>query len=533
MSRKKKKNKNKKKKGTDMSFWDKTKQAIGFAAKTKPEEKIDPETLSVALFKQSLLDEIAEDCLPKAGGSEFQVHYRGVQFLIEKPNSNKRLVFTIPTVFFNMPQTVTSGSVDYTLDDVADAAKAVKPISDALAEKIAAAFPLAYFEKQGFIISAREAEMGSMHRHPGNFGFSGIDLDNQVEKPGIIFRRLECEDLIQVDSVMYIPNNSVQLVTTETRAITVKPSSDGGIEGEYLESPTMHYILQDKETTSDFGEFFGSADEAEKEFKFKYAKKWYSKDYPEIEEVLKVFLSEMDYEPIAVVDPELIKQFASTYSKPGRTYGYNRGSGYHNANAWDDYDYGDEYYTHGVVTKPDPVTTTTGDDSTPMTAEEKRMIHRPTWRPTQTLSLLRTRKIDLDKYPNIDGKASDEDMLAIVQALKDADYDDADVKVFLQSTGYPAQEAINRWYENLTVDVDVTDDSETEQNTVDGNEATNSSSIVALLKSAKDQEDLFDSIDILFDSDMEEDEIKMYLDEAGFPEVTLVEYYRSYPNVDR
>jgi len=175
-----KKNK-KKKKEKKMGWWKNiekkfTGSTYSVSNVTKPSVGKDPNTLSIALFKQSALDKIAEVCLPKAGGSEFQVHYRGVQFIITKDNEPKRIVFTVPTVFFNFPQTVTTASVDYNLDEVADLSNQVAPISAKMAEQIAAAFPLKYFQNQGFNIEARELEMGSMHRHPGDFGFSSTDL---------------------------------------------------------------------------------------------------------------------------------------------------------------------------------------------------------------------------------------------------------------------------------------------------------------------------------------------------------------------
>lgn len=527
-----KKNKKQKKKEAKMGWWEKTKKTFGTTSwnKTKPTVGKNKDTLSIALFKQSTLDKIAEDCLPKAGGAEFQVHYRGIQILIKKPESNKRIVFTIPTVFFNMPQTVTSGSVDYTLDDVAEASNQVKPISDAMVSKIIEAFPVAYFEQQGFEVSARELEMGSMHRHPGNFGFSTIDLDNQVEKPGIIFRRLECEDLIQVDSVMYIPNGTVKLVTTETRNITVKPTEDGGIEGQYLETPTMHYIIQDVEVFDDFGDFFGEEEAAQtKKITFKYGKSWFDKDYPEIEEILKIFVGNLDYDPMIIVDPGLIK----TYTYQRKTYGgantYTRKNNYHYYNdygyAYDDDGFDDLGY---ATPKGIPAPGTQEAEAT-KTPEQKRILERPTWRPTQTLSLLRTRKVDLKQYPEIDGKGSDQDMLAIVQALKDKNYLDQDIRKFLTDTGYPAHEAMIMYYNNLEEEiVEVTDDETLLPDETSGMAQEASSNIQLLLKTAKDEDDLYDTIDILFDSDIDEDEVKNQLDEAGYnPEVVMKAYWAS------
>ena len=515
----KNKNKNKNKKVEKMGLWESTKKTFrGWGNQiTKPKEDKDPNTLNVVLFKQSHLDKIAEDCLPKAGGSEFQVQYRGLQIIIQKPESEKRVVFTVPTVFFNMPQKVTSGSVDYNLDQIAERSQQVKPISDKLAAEFMKAFPVAFFKAKGFEIQARELEMGSIHRHPGNFGFSTIDLDNQVEKPGVIFRRLQCEDLIQVDSVIYIPNKAVNLVTTETRVITVKPSADGGIEGWYKEAPTMSYIIQDGTAEVGFGEFFDVEDKSK--IKFKYDKTWFSKDYEMIEGILEVFVTELKdgYNPVSVINPDDITQ-AYSYAKT-RTYG--NGYNYYNS-GWDDVDeYGDYDISYANLrNKKDSGTTTNTDTKTAgetMTTEERRMLYRPTYRPTQTLSLLRTRKINLKDYPEIDGKGSDKDMLTIVKALKDNDYTDDEVRTFMVTTGYPAHDAIDMYYEDLASVIEPLTDVEEGKG--------ESSNIVQLLRMSKNDAEFFEAIDILKDSGITDEEITEYLKMAGQSDAVLVRYH--------
>jgi hypothetical protein len=421
-------------------------------AKTKPIVGSDPETLSIVLYIQSTLDEIADICKPKAGGSEFQVHYRGVQYVIEKPESNKRIVFTIPTVFFNMPQKVSTASVDFNLDEVAAISKEIIPISDAIASEIGKYFPLEFFKQLGFKVSARELEMGSIHRHPGDFGFSATDLDNQVEKPGVIFRNRGCNDKIQTDSVMYLKTEGVKIVVTETRGVTVAPSEDEGIEGHYLETPTISYVLQDKVYNEGFQEFFGGEEDSSQDFKYIVDQKWITKEYPEIKEIFNAFLEEFDYEPKLLIDPELITQSYGGWS--GRSYNYNRKNSYGNhgyyGDYWDDYDVlddddDDDNDLTGLYDKSGGMSS---DVKSGTTAKERKTLTRAPWRKTQTLGKLRVAKIELGQFPDIDGSTSDKDIIAIVTAMKAAQYTDAEIRQLLADCDYPST-AMATYYNHL------------------------------------------------------------------------------------
>jgi len=403
--------------------------------KVKPTVGKDPETLSVVLYKQSTLEEIASLCKPKAGGSEFQVHFRGIQYVIQKPGSQKRLVFTIPTVFFNMPQKVTSGSVDFNLDEIATISDEIAPISLEFGKKIDKAFPSAFFKSLGFEVTGRELEMGSIHRHPGDFGFSATDLDNQVEKPGVIFRNRGCNDKIQIDSVLYLPvQQPVKIVVTETRAVTVSPLEDGGIEGQYLETPTISYIMQDKVFACGFDDFFGGNDDSSEEIKYKVDQKWIDKKYPQIKDIFDSFLEANDYEPMLLIDPELIKQEFTSYN-----YGrYSRKTGFHNRSSfYYDYDGYDDFTEEdfGLESWENESDVAVG---APGQKTNEAPLERPTWRKTQTLGKLKSKyKIELKKYPEIDGSASDEDIIAIATAMKKEGYTDPDIRSLFQNCDYP------------------------------------------------------------------------------------------------
>lgn len=445
----------KKHKDTNMAWWNGKDQKVTSYAnrwnKTKPTTGQQNDTLSVMLYKQSVLDEIAALCKPKAGGSEFQVHCRGVQIFIKKPESDKRLVFTLPTYYFNMPQKVSTGSVDFNLDEVSEISNQIAPMSAVMGEEIVSKFPLAFFEELGFEISVRELEMGSLHRHPGDFGFSGTDLDNQVEKPGVIFRNLKCQDKVQVDSVMYIPTSHVKIVTTETRVVSVQPTEDNeGIEGTYETAPTLCYIIKDQdEAPVGFGEFFHKKVEpVEGEVDFKIDQFQTKEEHDEITQLLQTFLNEMDYSPQLIIDPELIVQEFTrnvTYNKGTKPYNNRYG-------AHDPYNYygqmdDDDDETYSVVTNPmldGAQKSGTGGVIKPAPA----MTVRPTWRKTQALGLLTAKGVDVKGNINITGNASDEDVIAIVTELKALELSDDVCRAFFTTCDYP-KGSIDLYYTDL------------------------------------------------------------------------------------
>ena len=278
---------------------------------------IDTDLVSV-LFDQETLDTIMRKCLPKAGGSEFQFHYRALQVKLTN-QKGERVIFTFPTVFFNFPQKVSGGSVDFNLVEVEERSEIVKDMSVELAQQIMTIFPTDIFQSMGFDVKFVEGEIGSIHRHPGRFGFSATDLRNNPLNPGVIFRVKEATDLHQVDSVLFC-GQEAELFTTEARLFNTKQvdpnDEDKGATGTVDTCPTLCYIKQDKPIVTPknrFVNFFD--DEAEDEpSSFLINKFRIDSEIDEIEEIMDL-VSE-SYTPVDVVDPNLIEQ---------RHYGYTGG----------------------------------------------------------------------------------------------------------------------------------------------------------------------------------------------------------------
>ena len=214
------------------------------AAISRPTDTKDYNKFSVLLMRQSWLDQISAICEPPAGDSEFQVHYRALVVRIKQGGAEA--IISVPTYFYNFTQTVTSGSVHYHLNDLeAEAAKGdtIVPLKiNEILEKmpflagIKAVFPDAE-------VSYQEVNSGSLHRHPGRFGFSSIDYDKDPTNPGVIYREAECVDKVHTDSVIYLGKNT-EIYTTETRILNLKQVGQG-VEGTYCQIPTLTYILKD------------------------------------------------------------------------------------------------------------------------------------------------------------------------------------------------------------------------------------------------------------------------------------------------
>ena len=230
-----------------------------------PTDTKDVTKLSVLLLRQSTLNNISAICQPVAGGSEFQVHYRALVVRIK--NENREFILSIPTAFYNFEQKVASASVDYHLDNVEKAAAVAKPISDLVIKEIFKEMPLLGMLKDMYDgiaeVTYEEVNSGSMHRHPGRFGFSGTDYTKNPRNPGVIYREAEATDKVHTDSVLYLGTRT-EIYTTETRILNLKPVGEG-VEGTYCQIPTTTYLLNDvtseteiKDTTPTLTELLGN-----------------------------------------------------------------------------------------------------------------------------------------------------------------------------------------------------------------------------------------------------------------------------------
>lgn len=340
---------------------------------TVPKDTERKDKLSIVFFDSKVLNKITEMCIPQAKGSEFQVHYRAIAVHIEKDGFE--VVITIPTAFYNFKQEVSISSVDYDLNDIDNEAESAKEDSEKMTSHLLKELP--FFNAlttMGYDVSFKEGDLGSIHRHPGRFGFSSIDLGKNPEFPGVIYRNKIAKDKFQTDSVMYISGKECEIYTTEARLVNTKEASDGGVEGDYCEIPTISVIRPDEASEKkkdDVSKVLGDIeDDIFSKFHFVGAFGAEVKKYPMLEIILEM-LYEMDY-PVSIdnVKPERITQYFAYLNKNkakgkksvGNDYAYwDDLGGYGNVyadNGFGRYDEWDDYgwYNDGFGAAPSKVT---------------------------------------------------------------------------------------------------------------------------------------------------------------------------------
>ena len=158
---------------------------------SEPTEHIDKGKLSLVLYSKKWLQDITRECIEAAGASEFQIGYRALVVRLTKGET--QFLITIPTATYNFPQEVSGARVDYELEDVEKFGKQVSDDSMKAVTELIDKMPVlnalsAVAESTGFKYEIFESNCGSIHRHPGDFGFSSTDYDKDPEHPGVIFR---------------------------------------------------------------------------------------------------------------------------------------------------------------------------------------------------------------------------------------------------------------------------------------------------------------------------------------------------------
>ena len=219
----------------------------------------DPTSLVIALFDEARLQQIWDKICDVVDDNEFAVFYSALQIrlkssYVDSNNTTRHstIVFHIPLLYYTIPQKVSTASVDFRSVDIEKAHNEfVRSLSKELAEHFldnCEFVPILerIAQNSGLDVEVAYNFSHSIHRHPGKFGFSATDLSKSVHTPGIIYRAKQANRFWQVDSVLYAKSDThterhynvysdfddyhddddskqLELVTTETRVITVKP----------------------------------------------------------------------------------------------------------------------------------------------------------------------------------------------------------------------------------------------------------------------------------------------------------------------
>lgn len=224
-----------------------------------PTDTTDLKQLSIVIMRQDILNAMADHCKISANQSEFQIHYRSLIMTLKQGEATVHI--SIPTAYYTFKQDVSGASVDYELTDVDAKALLAQPSSANIAREFLEKMPiLSALQDAGFEkVDIYESNSGSMHRHPGRFGFSHVDYRKDPKNPGVVYRQANCDNFLQTDSVLYLATKRTEIYTTETRIISVK--RDGtGVSGTYCRIPTVTYLYDaGKEDTDAFSGILGNS----------------------------------------------------------------------------------------------------------------------------------------------------------------------------------------------------------------------------------------------------------------------------------
>ena len=122
----------------------------------------------IVLLRQSDLQSIYEKSGPLAKHNEFQVHFWAVNFRARYAD-NSVIDVTIPTVYFNYKQEVSSAHIDFEMSDVVAVSEKAAKLHHTIANRINNThFAVALTELLSSTIEVTSTDYNSIHRHPGS-----------------------------------------------------------------------------------------------------------------------------------------------------------------------------------------------------------------------------------------------------------------------------------------------------------------------------------------------------------------------------
>ena len=260
------------------------------------------------IYDMDAIKEFSKSCLLYAKENEFQVGYEALHIEIKKDEKIVNIV--IPTCYYNFKQEVTHSFIDYHLNDVQKSYEEIKNKVNVKKEFESLLNEIKNLEQLGLKISFKVGDFGSIHRHPIKCKFSMQDLKNDPNETGIIYRKATFKGL-QVDSIIYIPNNQAektQLFHSEARRVDVK-EVENGIKGTYTKQDCFNVYFSKKGFAKkiDFNDILNLKEIKDKKEKYhKYQNK--KSKCLLIDEVMRIY-KELNFSVnINEIKPKLIKE---------------------------------------------------------------------------------------------------------------------------------------------------------------------------------------------------------------------------------
>ena len=211
----------------------------------------------IVLLRQSDLQSIYEKSGPLAKNNEFQVHFWAINFSARYAD-NSVIDITIPTVYFNYKQEVTSAHIDFEMSDVVAISEKAAKLHHTIANRINNThFAVALTELLSSTIEVTSTDYNSIHRHPGsskNQSFSSTDLKKDPDNHGIVYSLESGTDKPNFAGIMALDSGVCNLAHMEYRVVNGEVYKDL----TYQQSRCQAIVLNDIDARSTAEQVLGA-----------------------------------------------------------------------------------------------------------------------------------------------------------------------------------------------------------------------------------------------------------------------------------
>ena len=168
------------------------------------------------------MQSIYEKSGPLAKNNEFQVHFWAINFRA-RYEDNSIIDITIPTVYFNYKQEVSSAHIDFEMSDVVTVSEKAAKLHHTIANRINnTSFATMLEQLLHTSIEVTSTDYNSIHRHPGSSkhqSFSSTDLKKDPDNHGIVYSLESGTEKPNFAGIMAIDSGVCNLAHMEYRVV--------------------------------------------------------------------------------------------------------------------------------------------------------------------------------------------------------------------------------------------------------------------------------------------------------------------------
>ena len=206
------------------------------------------------------MQSIYEKSGPLAKNNEYQVHFWAINFRA-RYTDNSIIDVTIPTVYFNYKQEVSSAHIDFEMSDVVTVSEKAAKLHHTIANRInSTSFATMLEQLLRTSIEVTSTDYNSIHRHPGSSkhqSFSSTDLKKDPDNHGIVYSLESGTDKPNFAGIMAIDSGVCNLAHMEYRVVNGEVYKDL----TYQQSRCQAIIINDIDERSLAEQYIGVAHE--------------------------------------------------------------------------------------------------------------------------------------------------------------------------------------------------------------------------------------------------------------------------------